>query len=56
VERWERRAEKLEAKRRRMRVVGRGLLTTEPLAVRKRLKKLEETASRRRKAGGGHDR
>lgn len=39
MDRWERRAEKLESKRKRMRVEGRGLLTTEPLALIRRLKK-----------------
>lgn len=48
MERWERRAQKLDAKRRRMRVTGRGLITTEPLAIQKRLKKLREAAGTRR--------
>ncbi len=48
MERWERRAQKLDAKRRRMRVTGRGLVTTEPLAIQKRLKKLKEAAGTRR--------
>jgi hypothetical protein len=48
VERWERRAQKLDAKRRRMRVTGRGLLTTEPLAIQKRLQKLKAAAATRR--------
>lgn len=37
---WEERARKVEAQRRRMRVTGRGLLTVEPHAVRKRLARL----------------
>jgi hypothetical protein len=49
VDRWERRAEKLEAKRRRMRVEGRGLLTTEPLALMRRLKKAGKAAGRPRR-------
>lgn len=48
MERWERRAQKLDAKRRRMRVTGRGLLTTEPLAIQKRLQKLKKAAGTRR--------
>jgi hypothetical protein len=52
MERWEQRARKIEAKRRRMRVTGRGLITVEPGAVRKRLEKLQESAGRRRKNGG----
>jgi len=39
MDRWERRAAKLDAKRRRMHLQGRGLLTTEPLAMIRRLKK-----------------
>ena len=42
MERWEQRAKKIEAKRRRMRVTGRGLITVEPGAVRKRLEKLHQ--------------
>jgi len=52
MERWERRAEKLESKRKKMRVEGRGLLTVEPLAVIKSLQKRQQTAAtkkRRRK-------
>lgn len=37
---WEERARKLEARRRRMPVSGRGLLTVEPHAIRKRLERL----------------
>ncbi|GIW18913.1 MAG: hypothetical protein KatS3mg064_2070 [Tepidiforma sp.] len=37
---WEERARKLEARRRRMPVSGRGLLTVEPHAIRKRLGRL----------------
>ncbi|PFG73232.1 hypothetical protein [Tepidiforma thermophila] len=37
---WEERARKLEARRRRMRVSGRGLLTVLPQAERKRLERL----------------
>ncbi|MCL4242308.1 MAG: hypothetical protein KJ048_13245 [Dehalococcoidia bacterium] len=48
MERWERRAQKLDAKRRRMRVTGRGLITTEPQAIQKRLKKMQESAQARR--------
>jgi hypothetical protein len=48
MERWERRAQKLDAKQRRMRVTGRGLITTEPAAIQKRLKKMQESAQTRR--------
>lgn len=48
MERWERRAQKLDAKRQRMRVTGRGLITTEPQAVQRRLKKMQEAAQSRR--------
>jgi hypothetical protein len=46
---WEERARKLDSKRRRMRVQGRGLITVEPAAVSKRLKKLHESAGTRRR-------
>jgi hypothetical protein len=47
---WEDRAKKLDARRRRMPVQGRGLLTVEPNAVSKRLKRMKAAAeSRRRK-------
>lgn len=36
---WEERARKLEARRRRMPMTGRGLLTVEPHAIRKRLQR-----------------
>jgi ribosomal 50S subunit-associated protein YjgA (DUF615 family) len=49
VEQWEQRAKKLEAKRRRMRVTGRGLLTTEPAAIKKRLEKMAANGKRRKK-------
>ena len=49
MEKWEQRAKKLEAKRRRMRVTGRGLLTTEPAAIKKRLDRMAETGKRRKK-------
>jgi len=52
MERWEQRARKLEAKRRRMPVTGRGLITLEPGSVRKRLQKLQDSAAKRRKNGG----
>ncbi len=45
---WEDRAKKLDAKRKKMRVQGRGLLTVEPLAISKRLKRLQEAAKSRR--------
>ncbi len=45
---WEDRAKKLDAKRRKMRVQGRGLLTVEPLAISKRLKQMQEAAKSRR--------
>jgi hypothetical protein len=37
---WEERARKVESRRRRMRITGRGLLTVEPHAVKKRLARL----------------
>ena len=46
---WEERAKKLDAKRRRMRVQGRGLLTVEPSAIGKRLKEMGDGPKRRRK-------
>ena len=49
MEKWEQRAKKLEAKRRRMRVTGRGLLTVEPAAIQKRLEKMAENGKRRKK-------
>jgi len=49
MERWERRAKKLDARRRRMVVQGRGLLTTEPAAIRKRLEKLRKAGEARRR-------
>lgn len=45
---WEERAKKLETKRRRMIVQGRGLITVEPLATAKRLKKMQAAAKTRR--------
>ncbi len=48
MERWEQRAKKLEAKRHRMRVTGRGLLTDVPNSVRKRLEKMAATGKRRK--------
>lgn len=45
---WEDRAKKLDAKRKKMRVQGRGLLTVEPLAISKRLKRMQEAAKSRR--------
>ncbi|MFN8618287.1 MAG: hypothetical protein U0837_14425 [Dehalococcoidia bacterium] len=45
---WEDRAKKLDAKRRKMRVQGRGLLTVEPLAISRRLKRMQEAAKSRR--------
>ena len=45
---WEDRAKKLDSKRRRMRVQGRGLLTVEPNAISKRLKRMQEAAKSRR--------
>ena len=42
------RAKKLDAKRRRMRVQGRGLLTVEPNAISKRLEKMQKAAKSRR--------
>lgn len=45
---WEERAKKLDAKRRKMRVQGRGLLTVEPNAISKRLKRMQEVAKSRR--------
>ena len=50
MEKWEQRANKLEAKRRRMRVTGRGLLTTEPAAIKKRLEKMAKNGNRRKKS------
>jgi hypothetical protein len=46
---WEERAKKLEAKRRRMVVQGRGLITVEPAATSKRLKKILTNAKARRR-------
>ena len=48
---WEDRARKLDAKRRQMRVQGRGLITVEPNAVAKRLKKIQEAAKSHRATG-----
>ena len=45
---WEDRAKKLDAKRKKLRVQGRGLLTVEPLAISKRLKRMQEAAKSRR--------
>ena len=45
---WEERARKLEKKKRRMVVQGRGLITVEPLATSKRLKQMKKSAARRR--------
>ena len=44
---WEERARKLEKKKRQMVVQGRGLITIEPLAVSKRLKKQKTRRGRR---------
>ncbi len=41
---WEERARKLEARRRRMPMSGRGLLTVEPHAIRKRLERLARSS------------
>lgn len=49
MEKWEQRAKKLEAKRRRMRVTGRGLLTVEPAAIQKRLEQMAKNGKRRKK-------
>jgi hypothetical protein len=46
---WEERARKLEKKKRRMVVDGRGLITVEPLATTKRLKQMRDSARARRK-------
>ncbi len=45
---WEDRARKLDVKRRRMRVQGRGLLTVEPNAISKRLKQMQDAAKSHR--------
>jgi hypothetical protein len=45
---WEERARKLEKKKRRMVVQGRGLITVEPLATSKRLKQIRKSANARR--------
>ncbi len=50
---WEERARKLESRRRRMRVQGRGLITIEPLAINKRLKKLQNQPGRKAARKGG---
>jgi len=44
---WEARARKLEKRRRRMTVQGRGLITVEPQATARRLKKLAANGARR---------
>jgi hypothetical protein len=44
---WEERARKLEKKRRQMVVQGRGLITVDPHASAKRLKKLSSRPGRR---------
>lgn len=49
---WEERARKLEKKRRRMLVQGRGLLTVEPLALRKKLEQMQRSAKSRRGGKG----
>ena len=46
---WEERARKLDKKKKRMVVQGRGLITGEPLATSKRLKRIHTSASSRRK-------
>ena len=46
---WEERARKLEKKKRQMVGQGRGLITVEPLATSKRLKRIHTSASSRRK-------
>lgn len=48
MEKWEQRARKLDAKRRRMRVQGRGLLTVEPAAIKKRLERMAQNGKRRK--------
>jgi|GEM_PF-4591107 len=45
---WEERARKLEKKKRQMVVQGRGLITVEPLATSKRLKRMQRAARSRR--------
>ncbi|HMO96019.1 MAG TPA: hypothetical protein PKD27_07845 [Tepidiformaceae bacterium] len=50
MEKWEQRAKKLDARRRRMRVTGRGLLTTEPPAIQKRHGRMAKAGKRRKKA------
>lgn len=45
---WEERAKKLDARRRKMRVQGRGLLTVDPMAIRKRLERMHTAARSRR--------
>ena len=44
---WEQRAQKLEKRKRRMIVQGRGLITVEPLAASGRLKKLKNGPGRK---------
>ena len=44
---WEERARKVEKRKRRMVVQGRGLITVEPLAASKRLKKLKNGPGRK---------
>ncbi|MGE0602041.1 MAG: hypothetical protein AB7J35_21775 [Dehalococcoidia bacterium] len=44
---WEERAKKLEKKKHRMAVHGRGLITIDPHAVNKRLKRLKNRPNRK---------
>lgn len=44
---WEERAKKLEKKKRQMVVHGRGLITVDPHAASKRLKKLKNRPNRK---------
>ena len=46
---WEERARKLEKKKRRMVVQGRGLITVDPNATAKRLKKLSSRTARKKR-------
>ena len=45
---WEERPKKLAARRPKMRVQVRGLLTVEPMAIRKRLERMHTAARSRR--------
>ncbi len=44
---WEERARKLDKKKRRMVIHGRGLITVDPLATSKRLKRLRNRPKRK---------